>query len=649
MSDVRTAPGFENETAVMYFSGRQFFDEAIFEGNLVTRLRNGIGLVSPISHFYSEVYSLVDSRAFRLSVDGEKLNGGWANLGFEDFRDGHSVRYLEHPATGIKVGVHTQLYGGDFVKRWLDIENTADHTVAITELAPYAGLIFRHSNRDQYLIQKTPFRIAYNHTNEQMYEGDFYFDDLDRDFKFTANRGRSFARPGFWIRDEITAETFVYEYAFSGNWELNVEISDTKANEYALGFAVSMYAPDGEAIRVLKTGEKVTTPAGFFAMFKCSDDEIVQSSHRFVREHLRPKLPESSPRIEIEANHRGYFGDNGTAETIKNDVDVDSENGIEMYVIDAGWYGSVKSPSWFEGVGDWVDGEWMGKGVADIADYVHSKKMRFGLWVELEACGVNAPLYRSHPEWRMERCERALDLAIPEVEQYLTDTLIGIVKKNKLDMYRLDHNHEYGAGGRRLVDGIVENTNWRYFEAFERIFRTLRRTFPQLMMQGCAAGGGRLDWGIIQLFDNFQVSDCNRSPRSTRIFNGLTMSLPPETLMKPLGMDVGDLLIDGDLDAQLREGILCTPLLVGIAPSKYLVSEVLKKSLRANFAILKNFITPILEDEHSLIYHHTPFQKTIGDDPKMILEYADRNTKKAVIAVFATGTKAVGDAVIIPR
>ena len=638
----------EGVAGFRYVSGRQVSDEALIDGRLVCRYRNCTAQAYPEMSLGKGMFSNLISKypeadAFKLSVDGHDLAGGWQYSGFEDRGGGEYAMKLCHDS-GIGANVCTKLFGGDFIARWLEIKNDSQKAAAITSVSPFAGYIWRHQKnlqKDELLgcdTDKSGFAAAYNHLKDWGKEGDFYFDRLpEGDFGFYSDYGKSgWTRPAAWLRDLYTGETFVCEYAWSGNWQFKTHVAE--GDQWALSFEIGMLDIAGEALYVLEPGETVSTPKAHFGLFRNSDDEIVQSTHIYVRECILPKLPEGVPVSEIEANHRGYLCDRESEEGIKADIDVAHAIEAEMYVVDAGWYGSKEPNQWGNNVGDWVAGPWMKNGFEPIPEYAHKKGMRFGLWVEIEAAGHNSRLREEHPEWIAKRngelCAggRALDLANPEVEKFCFDTICRLIEQYGLDMYRIDHNHNIGLGATRQNGEYCENTLWRYYEAFYRVFDRLREKYPKVVFQNCAGGGGRLDWGTLGRFHNTELSDWMRRPRGARILAGVMMSLPPEILLRTFGTEVPEWQMDGDLDSQIRISMICRPIYRGIAPSLAELSPYLKEKLIEYNRLYKGFFKPLLKN--CLVYHHTPFQPVLKAAPATILEYGSPDKEKGMIMAF---------------
>jgi alpha-galactosidase len=333
------------------------------------------------------------------------------------------------------------------------------------------------------------------------------------------------------------------------------------------------------------------------------------------------------------------------------DEEVAAAIGAEMYVVDAGWYGNDPN-QWWNNTGDWTAGSWLPNGLEPVVAHAKKLGMRFGLWVEIEAAGANSTLQKQHPEWLLPRNgkpinNRALDFSNPEVVRWAESEIERIITQYGLDMYRIDHNHVISPSGTRPFEGSTEDLTWRYYDGFTGMFERLRKKFPAVVFQNCAGGGGRLDWGTLGLFHNTELSDWMRMPRGLRILNGVTMSLPPEILLRTFGTEVGEHDLDGDVDAQLRMVCLCRPIFRGIAPNLGELSPFLKERIDHHLGLYRSFIRPVLVE--SRVFHHTPFVPLYGGSPWCVLEYASRDSLRGVAGLFRTSGAGQDEFVLKPR
>jgi len=658
----------ERSPGARYVSGNVVLDEQLRDGHLTTRYWNPNGQVWPEMHLEKKSWRIDQpADAFRLAINHQDLTGGFSwvaatqapETGGSGWRRRAGARVvrgtvtLHHAAANIDVKVHTRLDGSPFLIRWLEIANRNPQAVAITDVAPMAGMLWDHRCEEHSPDGAvSPFEVAYNHIFEWGREGDFGYEPLSAGCKRVDGdrKGRSgWGRPAFWARNRCNGQTFVCELAWGGNYEfaLDCRLSDTQwgwasvkpASRWSeLFFRMGLSGHD-PALRVLDPGETVVTPAVHIALFQSNTDQIVQATHDHVRQVV---MPEQIPgrHVEIEANHRGYLCDRENVPDIVKDIDVAASVGAEIYVIDAGWYGNEPN-QWSNNVGDWVDGPWMAKGggLKAVADHAHKRGLRFGLWVEIEAVGANSTLKKEHPDWLFTRDGkpiangRALDLSNPTVAAWCESEIERMIRQYRLDMYRIDHNHCLAPSGNRQYQGFTEDLTWRYYDALYSMFDRLRTKFPKVVFQNCAGGGGRLDWGTMARFHNVELSDWMRMPRGVKILNGVSMSLPPEVLPRAFGTESGEHVLDGDVDTQLRH-CFCRLIFRGIAPSVDELTPYLRGRIEHYLDLYRRHIRPIMLD--GLVYHHTPFLRLAELTPWCVLEYGKSDRTATVSAVFRT-------------
>jgi alpha-galactosidase len=661
---------------VRLVSGRIILDEQFKDGRWCARYWSLNGQVFP-EMYVGNINWPADRPAdtFIVGINGQELSGGysWVDGTIEpdpsDYRsDGktvmHSVVTLLHKEKNIQVKVHTRLDGSPFIIRWLEIGNLSKKAVGITAVSPFAGPLWNHRYNEHLPANcESPFEIAYNHLFEWGQEGDFWFEPLHDGVKtVNGNKiGRSgFGRPAFWVHDRCTGQTVVCELAWGGNYEfaLDCRLHEQKginkrqvpAPKAELFFRIGLSGHD-PVLRVLTPGETITTPSAHLAFFQQEFDTIVQAAHDHVRHVVMPEQI-LGRHVEIEANHRGYLCDRENEPGIKQDIDVAAAIGAEMYVIDAGWYGNDPN-QWSRNVGDWFAGSWLPNGLEPVVEHAKKKGMKFGLWAEIEAAGDNSTLKKEHPDWLYRRNGqpvaggRALDLAQPQVAKWVESEIERMIKQYKLDMYRIDHNHSLAPSGNREFEGFTEDLTWRYYDNFYAIFGRLRKRFPKVVFQNCSSGGGRLDWGTMHRFHNTEPSDWMRQPRGLRILYGLSMSLPPEIMLRTFGTEVPEHDLDADVPTQLRVTCFCRPIFRGIAPTLEELTPFLKNHIDHHLNLYKTFIRPVMIEGR--VFHHSGFLPLFQENPWCVLEYAADDSKRAVAAIFKTAQSASAEYLFKPK
>ncbi|MFE7129870.1 alpha-galactosidase [Streptomyces sp. NPDC057638] len=188
--------------------------------------------------------------------------------------------------------------------------------------------------------------------------------------------------------------------------------------------------------------------------------------------------------------------------------------GVELFVVDDAWFGRRTSDR--AGLGDWTPNpERFPRGLAPLADEVHALGMEFGIWVEPEMVNPDSELYRAHPDWvqhhpgrrRTEfRNQLVLNLARPDVQEYLWDSLDTLLRSAAVDYVKWDFNRCFTDPGwpgeeypqRLWVDHV---------RALYALLDRLRAAHPGVAFESCSGGGGRIDLGILSRTDQVWTSD----------------------------------------------------------------------------------------------------------------------------------------------
>ncbi len=587
--------------------------------------------------------------AFQLEVDGQLLVDRWEWEGSreeEPSRPGcrELVVALRHALRPITVAMHTRLDDTSFIARWLVITNTGDRPAALAQVYPWSGQVWESVGHPWVTpelpsLPRPPFSVGRFTDTEPGNEGSFDWRPLpDGACGFGSWHGRSgWGAPFFILRNEVTGEAFVAHFAWSGNWQVEL-YNDHEPARRPLCDAL-LYARVGLAgpapLRVLEPGESARTPEVHFAYLFGDLDACTQALHQHQRRSvLLPQPPGRQHRVEV--NHTGYTRNAQiTASQLYEEIAVAADAGVELFMLDAGWFGAL-SDRWWEAVGDWdLESPLLPGGVAAAFTRIHDKGMLAGLWVEAERMGPASRLLRDHPDWQMhKRGEKIpnLDLSVPEVARYLEQTIVALVQKYHLDCFRLDYNISVGEGGEADRGGYTENVLWRYYEALYGIFDRLHRRFPHLLLENCSSGGGRTDLGMLSRFHWTQVTDKWSPAPTLKIVNGMALALPPEACETLLGA-----ISDGqaDIDFMLRIGLFGHYCLSGIAPSMDERHMAARERWQHNIQLYKDVVRPILPT--CRLFHHTPIQRQTEPGEWVVLECAAEDESRAYAAIFRLG------------
>jgi len=176
-----------------------------------------------------------------------------------------------------------------------------------------------------------------------------------------------------------------------------------------------------------------------------------------------------------------------------------------------------------------------------LIQYVKSKGMKFGLWVEPEMVNPNSNLYRKHPDWvinfsgrpRTEgRNQLVLNLARDDVKEYLLATLVKLLRENDIDFLKWDMNRHFSEPGWPAVAPADERKLWvNYVLNLYDIIDQLRAKYPKLEIESCSGGGGRVDLGILKRVEQAWSSDNTDAFDRLTIQDGFTHAYAPKLMM----------------------------------------------------------------------------------------------------------------------
>ena len=208
--------------------------------------------------------------------------------------------------------------------------------------------------------------------------------------------------------------------------------------------------------------------------------------------------------------------------------------------MDDGWFGQRKDDH--AGLGDWyVNPQKFPHGLKPLIDKVHSLGMDFGLWVEPEMVNPDSDLYRKHPDWVLSfpgrprteaRNQLVLNLARPDVRAYVFGFLDKLLNENDIAFLKWDYNRNWSQPGWSAVaPEDQKNVYVDFIRNLYSILAELRRKHPNVEIESCSGGGGRVDLGIMKLTDEFWTSDNTDAYDRLLIQYGFTYAYTPGVMM----------------------------------------------------------------------------------------------------------------------
>lgn len=332
--------------------------------------------------------------------------------------------------------------------------------------------------------------------------------------KFTAgsHSGMSSAEcnPFFIVTDskatERHGEAYGFNLIYSGSHELSAEVTP-----YGGLRVLNGVQSEGFAYR-LKSGESFDTPISVSTYSAHGIGKITNNMHYFVYNCIAPKI---EVPIMLNSWEAVYF--EITESKLITFADSAHELGFDGIVIDDGWFVGRNDDK--RALGDWIeDKSKFPHGIAHYAQYLKSKDMRLGIWIEPEMISEESELYKAHGDWALiikharsivGRNQRILDLTNQEVADYIYMALVRLVVEYGASYIKWDFN-------RRFADILGSEGSAYYYRYVKSLYAILKRftaEYPNVIIENCASGGGRFDLGMLSFCPLGWVSD-NTDPLS---------------------------------------------------------------------------------------------------------------------------------------
>ncbi|MEC4741516.1 alpha-galactosidase [Limosilactobacillus sp. c10Ua_36] len=322
--------------------------------------------------------------------------------------------------------------------------------------------------------------------------------------------------------DNHQGAAFGFNFIYSGNFIDSVEVDQFDTTRVLVGIN-----PDDFGWK-LANGESFQTPEAVMTYTSDGLNQMSQQLGAFYQDHLINQHFAHQDRPILINNWEATFMDFNEAKLMKI-VEQADKLGIEMFVLDDGWFGHRDDDK--SSLGDWfVDQKKFSNGISGFADRVHDKGMKFGLWFEPEMISVDSKLYEKHPDWMIAtpgrqgtpaRNQYVLDMTRQEVVDYLFEHMSAIIKQTKLDYIKWDMNRNitemYGA--KLPADQQLEFPH-RYILGVYQLYARLTEAFPKVLFESCASGGGRFDLGMMYYAPQAWCSDDTDAIERIKIQDG---------------------------------------------------------------------------------------------------------------------------------
>jgi alpha-galactosidase len=326
-------------------------------------------------------------------------------------------------------------------------------------------------------------------------------------------------------------ECFGVHLIYSGNHYEAIEVSEYGKLRIMSGINPNQFNWQVDA------EQDFYTPEAVLSFSSDGTNGLSQNMHNFVNQHIISTRWQGQERPVLINNWEGtYFNFDG--EKLYQIAKESAKLGIEMFVMDDGWFMGRNDDT--SSLGDWIADEGkLGCSLLELVAKINSTGLDFGLWFEPEMISENSSLFRAHPDWAIQsigrerymgRNQHVLDLTRAEVRDYIVKSVSDILQSCPIKYVKWDMN-------RQITDACSQTQSFRQGEFYHRyvlglyeISARITSAFPDILFEGCSAGGNRFDLGVLFYMPQIWTSDDTDANQRTWIQEGTAAGYPLSTM-----------------------------------------------------------------------------------------------------------------------
>ena len=331
---------------------------------------------------------------------------------------------------------------------------------------------------------------------------------------------------------EDTGAAYGFNLVYSSNFSIQVE------KDYDGDLRLIMGINPTDFGWRLEPGEAFETPEGIMVFSKDGLGGMSRIFHKLYRNNLCRGPWKTKKRPLLINNWEGtYF--NFDEEKIFNIAKDAGELGVEMLVLDDGWFGARNNDK--AGLGDWfVNEEKLKGGLSNLSERIHGLGMKFGLWFEPEMINPDSDLFRAHPDWCLQvenrpmsigRTQYVLDMSREDVRDYLFKCMDDILNTAQIEYVKWDFNRNLTEVASFLLPAERQKEMFhRYVLGVYDLLDRLMTAHPDLLLEGCSGGGGRFDPAMLYYSPQIWTSDDTDAMERLDIQYGTSICYPTSAI-----------------------------------------------------------------------------------------------------------------------
>lgn len=328
--------------------------------------------------------------------------------------------------------------------------------------------------------------------------------------------------------DEFQGDVYGFCLVYSGNHKEEVEKDQYGQIRIVIGIN------DDQFDWQIDPGADFQTPEVIMAYSANGLNDMSHTYHHLLRERVARGKYQYAQRPIVVNNWEATFMD-FTEAKLREIVDAAKKTGIEMFVLDDGWFGHRDDDH--SSLGDWkVFAKKFPNGLKPFSDYIHQQGMKFGIWFEPEMISFDSDLYRAHPDYLLKvpgrqpspaRSQYVLDMGRAEVRENVHEQMKAIFNSCQIDYVKWDMNRHlsdiYSVGLPPEKQGEVLH---RYVLGLYQLLEELTEENPDILWEGCSGGGGRFDAGLLYYMPQSWTSDNTDAIARLKIQYGTSLAYP---------------------------------------------------------------------------------------------------------------------------
>lgn len=332
--------------------------------------------------------------------------------------------------------------------------------------------------------------------------------------------------------NEDYGDVYGFNLVYSGNFAAHAEVDPYATARVSIGINPFDFS------WLLEPGQEFQTPEAVMVYSSSGLGEMSRTYHRLYRTRLcRGEFRDQVRPVLVNNWEATYFDFN--ADKIESIARAGKELGIELFVLDDGWFGKRNDDT--TSLGDWVvDKAKLPGGIEDLVARVNKLGLGFGLWFEPEMVSPESELYRNHPDWCLHvpdrrrtegRKQLILDFSREDVCEGVMSMLRKILSSAPITYVKWDMNRNMTEiGSAALPPERQRETAHRYILGLYRVLEAITTEYPHILFESCSGGGGRFDGGMLHYMPQTWTSDNTDAVCRLKIQYGTSMVYPVSSM-----------------------------------------------------------------------------------------------------------------------